>query len=55
MKRIESKKTDSESQELSKLLEKLKKAWRIDEIAKRGAYFINSPDSLLDAKLIAHQ
>lgn len=54
MKRIESKK-DLENQELPKLLKKLKKAWRIDEIAKRGAYFINSPDSLLEAKLIARQ
>lgn len=55
MKRIESQKQSLEKKEISMLLKQLKKAWHIDEIAKRGAYFINSPDSLLDAKLIAHQ
>ncbi len=40
---------------LTDLLKKLKKAWNIDEIAKRGAYFINSPDSLLDAQLVPHK
>ena len=39
------------NKKVAKLLKKLKNAWNIDEIAKRGAYFINSPESLLDAKL----
>lgn len=52
MKKLESSKQEKGNEEVSKLLKKLKKAWNIDEIAKRGAYFINSPDSLLDAKLV---
>lgn len=54
MKKLEVSKQKPENKEVVKLLKKLKKAWNIDEIAKRGAYFINSPDSLLDAKLATH-
>lgn len=52
MRKLESSKQKIGNKEFSNLLKKLKIAWNIDEIAKRGAYFINSPDSLLDAKLV---
>lgn len=54
MKKLEASTRETGNKEILKLLKKLKKAWNIDEIAKRGAYFINSPDSLLDAKLATH-
>ena len=51
MKKLESSNIEMGNKKVAKLLIKLKNAWNIDEIAKRGAYFINSPESLLDAKL----
>ncbi|WP_298552869.1 hypothetical protein [uncultured Parabacteroides sp.] len=48
-------KTKEEQKKLSALIEKLKKEWNIDEMAKRGAFFINNPESLLDAKLISQK
>lgn len=39
MKKLESSNIEMGNKKVAKLLKKLKNAWNIDEIAKRGAYF----------------
>jgi len=37
---------------LNVIISELKKEWKIDDVFKRGAFFISKPDSLLNIKEI---